>query len=114
MHSRRPEKLHRNWPGSLPAHANNSTARSLGVLPVDAHVINVRSSEQLLPVVRKDGHLPSLEHATLFVASVRLTLADDKLWKESCHHGPIRYNLPLITRRQSANRNLLLPEGILC
>jgi len=39
-------------------------------LPVDAHVINVRSSEQLLPVVRKDGHLPSLEHATPFVASV--------------------------------------------
>ena len=55
---------------SLLAPDNNAAARLLGVLPVNAHVINARSSQQLSPVGRKDGHLPSLEHATPFVASV--------------------------------------------
>ena len=93
MHSRRPEKLHRNWPGSLLAPRNNAAARLLLMLPVDAHVINVRSSEQLSPVVRKDGHTSSLGHGTPFVASVRKGVADEKLWKENCHHDSIRYNL---------------------
>ena len=78
MHSRRPQKLHRNWPGNLPELANNAAARSLRVLPVDSHVINVRSSEQLSPVVRKDGHTSSLGHGTPFVASVIGGKREDK------------------------------------
>merc|ERR1719261_285338 len=62
LRSVRPQKLHRNWPGSLPAYANNSTARSLGVLPV----------------IRKDSQCHLLGRGTPFLASVRLTLADEK------------------------------------
>ena len=51
------------------------------MLPVDAHVINHRSSEQLLPAIRKDSQCHLLGRGTPFLASVRLTLADEKLWK---------------------------------
>ena len=93
MHSRRPGKLHRNWPGSLLAPHNNAAARLLLMLPVAAHVINVRSSEQLSPVIRKDSQCHLLGRGTPFLASVRYTLADEKACKENCHHDSIRYNL---------------------
>ena len=83
LRSVRPQKLHRNLPGSLLASHNNAAARLLLMLPVDAHVINVRSSEQLSPVIRKDSQCHLLGRGTPFLASVRLTLADEKLWKEN-------------------------------
>ena len=53
------------------------------MLPVDAHIMNHRSSEQLSPVIRKDSQCHLLGRDTPFLASVRLTLADEKLWKEN-------------------------------
>ena len=98
LRSVRPQKLHRDWPGSLLASDNNAAARLLGVLPVDAHVMNQRSSEHLWPLVRKDSQYHLLGRGTPFLASVRYTLADEKACKENCHHDSIRYNLltPLI------------------
>ena len=43
MHSGRPEKLHRNWPGSPLAPDNNAAAQLLLMLPVDAHIMNHKS-----------------------------------------------------------------------
>ena len=63
------------------------------MLPVDAHIMNHRSSEQLWPVIPGIVKCYLLWRGIPFLASVRWGVVDEKLWKENCHHGVIRYNL---------------------